>query len=318
MDTKSKEDKKIDRIYYELFERTYPKTSLTAVLEVCSSISALTLLSQRSKMLASNAAAVATLNLDKDERTQEEEVSRWKTNIKDSEALVKEEVDNVRENIKNMEKVSIFRRREHSKIPMAEAAATMQHSGPSLDEMSSKTAENSHSLSQEAQLIAKGMKDYLGLKAEEMKSIFTSTPGKKLLDERIDFLSSIEKRDLTEVGTQDDSVCPERMEEIREMLKEESVSSPSRFAPCFQQFSRFHNQKYLSAQDIELVSVANNLYSAENCWFNYMLSLQQCQNDKKNFGACYAKFKPKEYYCISQSKEGLRSLKDIVHRDENK
>jgi len=312
MGTKIKEDKKIDQIYYELFERTYPKSSLGAVLEVCSNVSSLSLLSQRSKMLASNAAAVATQNLDKDIKTQDEETSKWQKIMRDSEAIVKEEVETVKQNIKNMEKDSMFRKSEPT---MIEAAATTKHRDDLALEMSSKSAEHSQSLLGEAKSIAGGVRDYLELKTDEVKNLFVSKPGKKTLDERIEFLSNIERRDLTEIGSQSET-CSQRVEEIRDMLREESASSPSKFAPCFQHFSRFHNPKYLSGQDIELVNVANNLFSAENCWFNYMLALQQCQNDKNNYGTCYAKFKPKEFYCISQSKEGLRSLKDIVYKDD--
>jgi len=125
----------------------------------------------------------------------------------------------------------------------------------------------------------------------------------------------MQKRDLKEVGKLTKKDLEDRITEIRGFLKEESFSSPSRFAPCFQAFKSFSNPDLPSNfREAQLVNVANGLYASENCWFEYMLNLLQCDAHKSNPGACFMKFKPKELYCFSQSKENLNALQEIVQK----
>jgi hypothetical protein len=300
MASKSQQDRKINQIYYSVFQRNFPQESLAPTLEACSNVSALTMLASRARLMASNAAAVAEMNLDQE-----------KAAIRNSDAEIKAEVNIVRNEIDYVR--TAIRRIEDTLQPKSKVSSEAARAVESENQLARKDDIHSEST---LSTINKTMKNWMGSTGEEIKSFLKREKlGRMTIEQRLEIIDTIEKRDFPEYNNIDERGLQIRIDEIRDLLTEEAAASPSKFAPCFQSFSKFHDSRNMTGEDLKLVSLSNQLYNAENCWFNYMISLQNCQNDKKNTGACFAKFKPQEFHCIAQSRDGLNRLKDIVDKE---
>eukprot|EP01118_Nematostelium_gracile_P001639 TRINITY_DN1169_c0_g1_i1.p1 TRINITY_DN1169_c0_g1~~TRINITY_DN1169_c0_g1_i1.p1 ORF type:complete len:321 (-),score=106.47 TRINITY_DN1169_c0_g1_i1:62-967(-) len=297
--SKSKQDAKINQIYYGVFQRNFPSESLNETLQACSNVSSLTLLASRAKLMASNAAAVAELNVDQ----EKEAIRNSDAEIKADVNIVKDEIDHVRSAIRKIEGMAS---KDTKPKRSAEAARAV------VGDKQLAKKEDLHSEST-LSVVNKTMKNFMGNTGEEIKSFLKHEKlGRMTIEQRLEIIDTIEKRDFPEYNNIDQKGLQVRVEEIRDLLTEEAAASPSKFAPCFQSFSKFNDTRSMTGEDLKLISLSNQLYNAENCWFNYMISLQQCQSDKKNTGACFAKFKPQEFHCIAQSRDGLTRLKDLV------
>jgi len=282
-------------LYSDLFSRYYPPNIVDSILKICSTISSLSILSNHSTLLLKNIACSVDYSVEKSQNQFEDLKLLERDIVEDSKLFVKDEIENVKQSIKRVEE-DLHEKNLHI---LKEVKA-----GESDQKKSSGITET---ILEEGKIISEEIKSLID---KGIHTILGPISGKSI-EERITTLQGIESRDLKEVDSERD--IRSRIEEIKAMIHQET-NSPSRFAPCFQTLSKFQDQKNMSAQDIRLVSVANNLYNAEDCWYRYMINLQECMRDKKNYSACFSKYKPQEFYCISQSKEGLRTLQYLLQK----
>jgi hypothetical protein len=296
MEDKYQEDKKINQLYSDLFSRYYPPTIVDSILKICSTISSLTILSNRSKLLLQNIASSVDYSVEKSLNQLEDMKLLERDIVEDSKLFVQDEIENVRQSIKRVEEDL------HQK-----KSQLLKTSKTGESDENKKSSGITETILEEGKVISDEIKSLID---KGIHTILGPASGESI-EERITTLQTIESRDLKEVESEKDIKA--RIEEIKKMIHQET-NSPSRFAPCFQRLSKFQDQKSMSAHDIHLVSVANNLYNAEDCWYRYVINLQECMRDKKSSSACFSKFKPQEFYCISQSKEGLRTLQDLLQK----
>lgn len=133
----------------------------------------------------------------------------------------------------------------------------------------------------------------------------------KSIGERLSFYEEMERKD-SRVNPKDvdRKFLQNKIREVENVLKEEGATSASKYAPCLQAVS---NQS-LDEQGRSLRSASITLYGAESCWFNYIQQLEQCKNESKDTGSCFMNARITEFACLSQSKKGLKNLKDVLDK----